>query len=80
MIDLFKSRGMSHDDATEVIHRMSKYKTFFINLMMTEELALPVRHAHTPADALCSSGWRETPCPRGHLGPPLRVHVLLLLP
>ena len=45
MIELFKSRGMSHDDATEVIKRMAKYKTFFVNLMMTEELALPVRCA-----------------------------------
>ena len=45
IIELFKSRGMSHDDATEVIKRMAKYKTFFVNLMMTEELALPVRCA-----------------------------------
>ena len=42
MIALFESRGMSHSDATEVITRMAKYKTFFLNLMMTEELALPV--------------------------------------
>mmetsp|Transcript_40282 Transcript_40282/g.106133 ORF Transcript_40282/g.106133 Transcript_40282/m.106133 type:complete len:262 (-) Transcript_40282:482-1267(-) len=42
MIALFESRGMSHADAKEVITRMAKYKTFFLNIMMTEELALPV--------------------------------------
>jgi len=42
MIALFESRGMSHTDAVEVITRMAKYKTFFLNIMMTEELALPV--------------------------------------
>ena len=36
---------MSREDAEEVIVRMAKYKNFFINLMMTEELALPI-----PAD------------------------------
>ena len=43
MIALFESRGMSHADASEVIKRMAKYRTFFLNIMMTEELALPVR-------------------------------------
>ena len=33
---------MGHDDAVEVIKRMSKYKEFFVNIMMTEELSLPV--------------------------------------
>lgn len=45
MIELFQRRGMSREDAEEVIVRMAKYKNFFINLMMTEELALPL-----PAD------------------------------
>ena len=42
MVELFEQRGMGHDDAVEVIKRMSKYKEFFVNIMMTEELALPV--------------------------------------
>ena len=42
MVELFEQRGMGHDDAVEVIRRMSKYKEFFVNIMMTEELALPV--------------------------------------
>ena len=38
---------MTRDDATTVVTRMAKYKTFFLNIMMTEELCLPV-----PAPAL----------------------------
>ena len=43
MITLFEGRGMAREDAEVVVNRMAKYKTFFLNLMMTEELALPVR-------------------------------------
>ena len=43
MIDIYKSRGMSHDDATLVIKTMSKYKDFFVDIMMQQELELQVR-------------------------------------
>lgn len=52
MIALFESRGMSHADAKEVITRMAKYKTFFLNIMMTEELALPVPHDEDQSESL----------------------------
>ena len=42
MIELYESRGMSREDASVVVTRMAKYKNFFLNIMMTEELALPV--------------------------------------
>jgi len=42
MIELFESRGMSREDSTVVVTRMAKYKHFFLNIMMTEELSLPV--------------------------------------
>mmetsp|Transcript_20817 Transcript_20817/g.34325 ORF Transcript_20817/g.34325 Transcript_20817/m.34325 type:complete len:296 (-) Transcript_20817:444-1331(-) len=42
MVALFVKRGMSQEDAEVVINRMAKYKTFFVNLMMREELSLPV--------------------------------------
>jgi len=42
MVELFVARGMSREDASFVIQRMAKYKDFFVDLMMTEELALPV--------------------------------------
>ena len=42
MVELFVARGMSREDAELVIQRMAKYKDFFVDLMMTEELALPV--------------------------------------
>lgn len=42
MIDIYVSRGMSREDATIVIEKMSKYKDFFVDVMMAEELALQV--------------------------------------
>merc|ERR1712070_1206618 len=33
---------MSREDATIVVTKMAKYKSFFLNIMMTEELCLPV--------------------------------------
>jgi len=42
MIELFESRGMTREDSTVVVTRMAKYKHFFLNIMMTEELCLPV--------------------------------------
>ena len=52
MIDLFEQRGMSREDAEVVITRMAKYKQFFINLMMTEELSLPVPSPDDHADSI----------------------------
>lgn len=42
MIDIYEERGMSRDDATTVINTMAKYKDFFVDVMMSEELALQV--------------------------------------
>ena len=42
MIDIYESRGMKREDATQVIETMAKYKDFFVDIMMTEELALQV--------------------------------------
>jgi len=42
MIDIYECRGMSREDATKVIETMAKYKEFFVDVMMTEELALQV--------------------------------------
>lgn len=42
MIDIYENRGMSREDATKVIETMSKYKDFFVDVMMAEELALQV--------------------------------------
>jgi len=51
MIELFTQRGMSREDAEVVITRMAKYKDFFVNLMMTEELSLPLPMADASAEA-----------------------------
>lgn len=42
MIDIYVERGMSLEDATTVIQTMAKYKDFFVDIMMTEELGLQV--------------------------------------
>jgi VIT1/CCC1 family predicted Fe2+/Mn2+ transporter len=42
MIDIYKEKGMTHDDAKLVIETMSKYKDFFVDLMMSQELELQV--------------------------------------
>ena len=38
MVGLWSFKGLRRTDATEVISTMSKYKEFFVGLMMTEEL------------------------------------------
>lgn len=38
-----QERGMSRQDAEDVIGKMAKYDDFFVNLMMNEELGLQVR-------------------------------------
>mmetsp|Transcript_3465 Transcript_3465/g.3277 ORF Transcript_3465/g.3277 Transcript_3465/m.3277 type:complete len:280 (-) Transcript_3465:215-1054(-) len=42
MIDIYESRGMDREDAAIVVKTMSKYKDFFVDVMMAEELALQV--------------------------------------
>lgn len=43
MIDIYVAKGMSKEDATLVITTMSKYKDFFVDVMMQQELELQVR-------------------------------------
>lgn len=42
MIEIYEERGMSHEDAVQVINTMAKYKDFFVDVMMAEELQLQV--------------------------------------
>jgi VIT1/CCC1 family predicted Fe2+/Mn2+ transporter len=42
MIEIYESKGMSHQDAELVIKTMSKYQDFFVDIMMTQELELQV--------------------------------------
>lgn len=42
MIEIYESKGMSTDDATLVIKTMAKYKEFFVDVMMQQELELQV--------------------------------------
>jgi len=43
MIEIYKERGgMSQEDAELVIRTMAKYKDFFVDMMMTQELELQV--------------------------------------
>lgn len=45
MIEIFEGKGMSTEDATIVIQTMSKYKDFFVDVMMQQELELQVPEA-----------------------------------
>lgn len=49
IIELFESRGMSHEDATLAVRRMAKYDNFFVDLMMAMELHMikPLPTANT---------------------------------
>ncbi|GKY95453.1 hypothetical protein MPSEU_000506900 [Mayamaea pseudoterrestris] len=42
MIDIYESKGVSKRDAELVINTLSKYKSFFVDLMMQQELELQV--------------------------------------
>jgi len=42
MIDIYEEKGMTREDAKAVITTMAKYKDFFVNIMMAEELELNV--------------------------------------
>lgn len=42
MIDIYSARGMTREDSKTVVNIMSKYKNFFVDVMMAEELQLTV--------------------------------------
>lgn len=42
MVDIYVTRGMEQEDAEAVIKTMAKYKDFFVDVMMAEELQLQV--------------------------------------
>eukprot|EP00308_Calcidiscus_leptoporus_P001776 CAMPEP_0119379928 /NCGR_PEP_ID=MMETSP1334-20130426/54740_1 /TAXON_ID=127549 /ORGANISM="Calcidiscus leptoporus, Strain RCC1130" /LENGTH=298 /DNA_ID=CAMNT_0007399581 /DNA_START=27 /DNA_END=923 /DNA_ORIENTATION=+ len=52
MIELFEQRGMSQKDAELVITTMAKYKAFFVNVMMREELSLPLPSDEGPLESV----------------------------
>jgi len=54
MIDIYKEKGMEHEDAKLVIETLSKYHDFFVDLMMSQELELQV-----PAEDHVKESMRE---------------------
>jgi vacuolar iron transporter family protein len=54
MVELYMMKGMNREDAESVITTMAKYKDFFVNVMMTQELQLQV-----PDDDHVSESFRE---------------------
>jgi vacuolar iron transporter family protein len=54
MVELYMMKGMNREDAETVITTMAKYKDFFVNVMMTQELQLQV-----PEDDHVSESFRE---------------------
>ena len=49
MVEIYMNRGMSKEDATLVIETMAKYKDFFVDTMMQQELELQVSDCCTTA-------------------------------
>ena len=50
MIELYMARGMTEEDATQVIGTLAKYKNLFLDLMLVEELGLmPPDDSDNPA-------------------------------
>eukprot|EP00640_Fibrocapsa_japonica_P002933 CAMPEP_0113939514 /NCGR_PEP_ID=MMETSP1339-20121228/5814_1 /TAXON_ID=94617 /ORGANISM="Fibrocapsa japonica" /LENGTH=264 /DNA_ID=CAMNT_0000943031 /DNA_START=173 /DNA_END=968 /DNA_ORIENTATION=- /assembly_acc=CAM_ASM_000762 len=43
MIDIYVQRGMDREDAEVVLRRIAKYDSFFVDVMMAEELAMPMQ-------------------------------------
>lgn len=54
MIEIFEEKGMSYEDSELVVKTMSKYKDFFVDIMMTQELELQV-----PEDDHVTESFRE---------------------
>jgi vacuolar iron transporter family protein len=42
MIEIYQEKGMTYEDAKLVIETMAKYKDFFVDVMMQQELELQV--------------------------------------
>ena len=42
MIDIYVNKGLTLEDATIVIETMAKYESFFVDIMMQQELELQV--------------------------------------
>jgi VIT1/CCC1 family predicted Fe2+/Mn2+ transporter len=52
MVDIYKEKGMTHDEATQVISVFSKHRKLFVDLMMVEELGImPPDPDDSPAKA-----------------------------
>lgn len=77
MVDLYMEKGMSRQDAESVITTMAKYKDFFVDIMMTQELQLQV-----PEDDHVTESFREGTCiPRGlRLSPDSKKPILQTRP
>jgi len=59
MVELYKSRGVPHDDAESIVGTMAKHRDFFVDVMMRDELGLEPpdpsgsRFTHLRAGACC---------------------------
>lgn len=62
MVELFMSKGMEEDDATQIINLYSKYPTLYVDLMMYEELGMMPPGNGNPAIA---GAWPADRSPRG---------------
>jgi VIT1/CCC1 family predicted Fe2+/Mn2+ transporter len=78
MVDFYMEKGMSRQDAEIVITTMAKYKDFFVDIMMTQELQLQVPEddhvTESFREGTCCSSWSRLSLDSGERN--LREHIL----
>lgn len=52
MVQIFVGKGMSEDDATDVINKLSKYENLFLEIMMKHELGLDTPDDDADVDSM----------------------------
>ena len=52
MVQIYMQRGMSEEDAQEVVVRLARYSEFFVDVMMAEELGMPAYQGTDVGDSL----------------------------
>jgi hypothetical protein len=81
MIEIYESKGVSHADAVLVINTLAKYKDFFVDVMMTQELELQVPEKDHVKQSF-KEGEANTHCLEKHevvtLAIALATHIVLV--
>lgn len=56
MVEIYEDKGMNHEDAVLVVETMAKYKEFFVDIMMSQELELQVPEENHVTESMKEGG------------------------